>query len=236
MENAIPLGIAELVPLGDELAGLIEDLQPGIAAIGDKDPASLVHADAVRGPELTRSVASRAPLRDELPLFRVLDDAVVGTVAVGDEHLTGGIGHDTRRRSEMDLVVAGDSRFAQRHQHLAIRAELADDVPGFDAGFRRGGDRRFRRRVGHPDVGLSIDVHAVRPDEHPAAKAALGSAIFVEPVDRIERLELAVGIHAVETEPAAGAVRRGRNRTGLVASNQRPDAFAVNVDVQAVTA
>src|SRR5579871_5638645 len=70
-------------------------------------------------------------------------------------------------------------------------------------------------------------MHPVRPDEHLSAKAFDDIALGVELVDRVVRLEPAIRIHAVETEPAAP---RGRHRARLIAADKSPDALAVGVD------
>jgi len=43
---------AELLPPGGEAAVLLQDLDAVVAAIGDEQPALLVHRDVVRRPEL----------------------------------------------------------------------------------------------------------------------------------------------------------------------------------------
>src|SRR6266480_1866855 len=43
---------AELFPLGDEAAVLLEDLDAVVAAVGNEEPPLGVHGDIVRGPEL----------------------------------------------------------------------------------------------------------------------------------------------------------------------------------------
>ena len=82
------------------------------------------------------------------------------------------IGDDVGRVGQRVRRISPHARSAQRHQHLAIGTELDDDaslvvfsrkllelVGGRDA------------RVGHPHVSVSIDMDAVRPHEHAAAKA-----------------------------------------------------------------
>ena len=53
--------------------------------------------------------------------------------------------------------VAGDAGLAERHQHLAVRAELHDQP---------GPCRSCALAVGDPDVAVAVDVQAVREDEH----------------------------------------------------------------------
>ena len=128
----------------------------------------------------------------------------------------------------MILVVSGNSGFAERHQHFSVGTELADDVPGLHAGLGGRGHGVFGGRVRRPHIAVAVHMHPVRPNEHLGAKAFDDVALRIELVDRVVRLELAVGIHAVETEPTAPC---GRHRAGLVASDQGPDALSVDVDV-----
>ena len=82
--------------------------------------------------------------------------------------------------------------------------------------------------VGRPHIALAVDVQAVRPDEHLRAEAFDDVALGVELVDRVVRLERAVGVHAVDAEAAAAGKR---HRARLVAADEGPDALAVDVDV-----
>ena len=72
-------------------------------------------------------------------------------------------------------AAAGDARLAERHQHLAVRAEL-DDLLALC--------RPCCLRVGHPDVAVAVDVQAVRKHEQPCADALHGLAgREIEPVE-----------------------------------------------------
>src|SRR5262245_22313073 len=122
----------ELVPPRQIGPILIEDLDPRIRPVAHEQPAPLVHGNAVRDPELARTVSGLSPGLDELPILRILHDPDVREMAIGDENIAVGSGHDAGRGPEMVLIVAADPRLAERHQHLSIRAELAHDVPGLD--------------------------------------------------------------------------------------------------------
>ena len=107
----------------------------------------------------------------------------------------------------------------ERHQHLAFGTELDDDAALLV--FARKllelvGGRHAR--VGHPDVSVPIDMDAVRPHEHAAAKAPDLLARFIEMVDRI-------GL-------GAETARRGPRR----ATVGRPYGLAILVDGHAVGA
>src|SRR5688572_2722146 len=127
---------AELVPLIEKRAVLIEDLNPVIRTIGNEEPAFRVHRQRVRRVELAARRSPRAPLLDELAGSVVLDDArvAVSAVAVGDEDVTVRRGDHIGRLIEVHRVCAGHARHAETQQHFAIGAELHDVMT---AGWRR---------------------------------------------------------------------------------------------------
>jgi hypothetical protein len=68
--------------------------------------------------------------------------------------------------------ISSDARLPERHQDLAVRAEL-DDNASLVLFTRKLLEILGARGtcVGHPHIAVSIDVDAVRPHEHPAAEA-----------------------------------------------------------------
>jgi hypothetical protein len=126
------------------------------------------------------------------------------------------------------LVVAGDAGLAECHQQLPVGAELAYHMTGLDAGLGGGRDRCFGGGVGRPHVAFAINVQAVRPDEHLRAEALDHVALGVELVDRVVRLELAIGQHAIDAEATTAC---DRHRICLVAADEGPDALAIDVDM-----
>src|SRR5262249_33664826 len=56
----------DVAPDIQQLAGLVENLNADVVAIGDVEPALRVHTDRVRDRELARLAAELAPLLDEL--------------------------------------------------------------------------------------------------------------------------------------------------------------------------
>src|SRR5207245_6576320 len=77
---------AVLLPLFDEGAVLIEDLNPVVIAIADEQTAARIHREAVRLIELAGPGAKLAPFLDELAGLVELEDPVVaGAVALRDE-------------------------------------------------------------------------------------------------------------------------------------------------------
>ena len=126
-----------------------------------------------------------------LPSLRELRDArdgvgrrvrVLSAVAFGDEDVAVRRDDDVVRLGERLGRIAADAGLAERHQHLAVRAELDDLVADRlgrrrrrAAGASRGAAPRAGRgwlslAVGHPDVAVAVDVDAVREDHHPAPK------------------------------------------------------------------
>src|SRR5689334_964810 len=73
---------AELRPLGDELAVLVEYLDAVVRAVPDEQPALGIHRDRVRAIELARPRSLLAPGLDELAIFGELHDARIGVAAM----------------------------------------------------------------------------------------------------------------------------------------------------------
>src|SRR5216684_3796734 len=117
---------AELRPLVDEIAVLIEDLDTVVAAVAKEQPAARIHRQRVRAVDLAGRAALLAPGLDELAGLVELDDAGVGVaaVAVGNENVA--IGRDQRRGGRVEFVrtAARNAGLAERQQHLAVGAEL----------------------------------------------------------------------------------------------------------------
>ena len=60
---------AELTPFVEELAVLIEDLDPVVLAVADEQPAARIHRDRVRLADLAAAGALPAPLLDVLAVL-----------------------------------------------------------------------------------------------------------------------------------------------------------------------
>src|SRR5207253_1461528 len=165
---------------------------------------------------------------DELSILRKSHDASVGAVSVGDKDVTIGPGYDAGRRTKMFFIVSRHSGLAESHQNSSIRTELPNDVSCFDSRLCCGCDSVLARCIRRPYISFAIHVKAVRPDEHLRAEALDDVSLRVEFEDRVVRFEFAVGKHAIDSETAAA---RDRQRARLVTSDERPDAFAVGVDV-----
>src|SRR5258706_484107 len=96
-------------------------------------------------------------------------------MAVADKNVAIGRNHEAACAVKEALGVAGHTGFAERHQHLASRAELDDDsaltVPG--------------PIVRRPHIALVVDIEAVRLVEHIGAEATHKLAARIELLDRV---------------------------------------------------
>ncbi len=81
-------------------------------------------------------------------------------MAVGDINVAIGRDDDTARPVQKAGTIAGHSRLAKGHQHLALRAEFYDHVAL----------AVLRPLVGHPHIALVVDIEAVRLVEHVGAE------------------------------------------------------------------
>src|SRR5439155_1200645 len=108
---------------------LHEPPQRHLGGISRIDVALVVGRDRFRRAELARTFAVLAPSLDELAVLGELDDTVVGrpAVAVRDIDVAVRRDRDVARPVERVLAVARHARLADRHQDLAVRAELDSD-------------------------------------------------------------------------------------------------------------
>src|SRR2546427_12302202 len=117
---------AELLPLGDELAVLIEDLDAVVIAIADEEAFARIHRERVRLIEFTGRGAELAPLLDELAGLVELQDAVVArTVTLGHEDVAVGCHQHVVRLIEV-VGRRRAARFAEREEYFALWAELVN--------------------------------------------------------------------------------------------------------------
>ena len=153
---------AELRPCREVLALLIEELDAVVVAVGDEDAALHVDGDAVQRAELARRVAGLAPRLDELA---VLENFTRGCCrsARGRRRRRCRRSRRPRRSSASGSGArrCRHARFAERHQHLALRAELDDLVSGLHARFGRHRDAPASSRHRSP-IRCLRDRHAAR--------------------------------------------------------------------------
>src|SRR2546427_4373520 len=197
-----PARPAELLPLCEKFAILVEDLDAIVAAVADEDLSLRIDSDGMRRVELAGARAFPAPRFDERPILRELHDARVGVPAmpIGDESIAVRSRHDVARPIERVRPVAGNPGLAERHQHLSFRVELEYLVAL----------AVFAGRVSRPDVAVPVDVETMRLIEYALAEHLQ---------DLARRIELDDG-------------REVRSLTsGSAAPLERPDiAVAVNID------
>ena len=106
-----------MLPFGDELAVLVQDLHAVVVAIADEEPAARVHRERVRLIELAGTGAELPEALDQLAGFVELQDARVRArrrgVPFGDEDVA------VRRDEHVVWLIeiigrAGAAGFAQR--------------------------------------------------------------------------------------------------------------------------
>src|SRR5262249_14953847 len=104
-----------------------------------------------------------APGLDELAVLGILHDAIVGAGAmtVGDVDVAIGRNRNIGGAAEIARLIAGHAGLADRHQHLAVRAELD-----------RGATLAVARPlVGCPHIAVAVYAEAVREIEQVGAEA-----------------------------------------------------------------
>src|ERR1035438_4684321 len=106
---------------------LVEDLDSIVGPVAHKEPAARIDRDRVRREELARTIALFAPGLDKLAVLRKLGDPVIALqMPFGDEDIAIGRDRDIGGLIEKARRIASNPCFTQRHQDLAIRAELED--------------------------------------------------------------------------------------------------------------
>src|SRR2546426_2483063 len=161
---------AELLPFFEKFSVLVEDLDPIVAPIANKQPAAGIHGQGVRRIELAWGVALLAPRFNELAILRELQNTCVRipAMAVRDKDIAIWCDQDGGRLIERVGTITGDSCLAERHQDLAVRAELENLVTlSVSPGILPVGSFSVR----HPDVSFPVHMDPMRTDEHPRTKA-----------------------------------------------------------------
>ena len=177
----------------DELALLRQDLDAMVVAVGDDQPALGIELERVRRPELARSCSGLADDPEKLPVpveHRDAPDQIgsrhVGVALRDVDVAIRRVGHDVGRIGQGFGRISPHARFPERHQDLAFGTELDDHASLVAFSGKLLELLRARRsRVRHPHISISIDMDAVRPHEHPAAKAPDLLPRLIEMVDRV---------------------------------------------------
>ena len=176
---------AELFPGGKLLAGLAEDQNPVVAAVGDKKPALIVEGQGMGSLELTVAAAFAAPGIDEFSGGREMHDAgdVTGggvgrhaAVTIGHEDVAIGRDGDIAGLIQVIGAAAGLARRADHQQHLAVLIHLGD---GLAFGAILAG-----QAIADIKVALLVDGESVRPDKQARAdgleRLAGGKVEFID--------------------------------------------------------
>ena len=140
-----------------------EDLDAAVVAIANVDVSGSVGSNRMRQVHLTRLAPARTDRRRDEPAVLVVIDRAVVVVAIGDEDVALGVGHDIagpiegvrmRRRYRRDRRSEAFERLVPPAQdHFRPRRTR---IP-FDDGVRTLVDR--------PDEVLRVDIHAMRHRE-----------------------------------------------------------------------
>ena len=177
-----------------------------VVAVGHDQPSLRVELHCVRRPEFARPRAGAADDPEEIPRaveYRNAPDQIgIRDVRVALRHVdvtVPQVRHDVGRVGQRVGRIASDARRPQCHQHVAVRAELDDhtSLVAF-SGKRLKLVGACRSCVGHPHVAVSIDMDAMRPDEHPRPEAS----------DLLSRLVEQVNGVRVGTDASRGRARR----------------------------
>src|SRR5262245_35314504 len=116
----------ELLPLFEKFSILIEDLDPIVPPVTNKQTAARIHGQGVGHIELARAESFLSPGFDELAILRKLQNAgvCISPVSVPDKDISIRRDQDSGRLIECVRAVSSDSGLAERHQDLAVRTEL----------------------------------------------------------------------------------------------------------------
>src|SRR5438552_13166816 len=144
-----PAWPSELFPGAEKLSILIEDRDPAVAAVGDKESPLTVEGKHVRALEFSVARDQIAEGLDELSVLVVLHNARIADtwrVAFGDEGVTVRRKSDSRRPVERIRPRAALARLAQSHQNSSVRRHFKDLIAfAF-----------FRVAVNRPDIAFRI--------------------------------------------------------------------------------
>src|SRR5215467_9977599 len=219
--------LAKLIPGGDEIAVLVENLDTAVEAIGNVDATQrTAKGDIVRVIEIAGCRSFVTPGLNEAAILGEFEDpAVIGGIAamaIGNKNIAIGRNRHAGWPIEGIRAAPADAHLAKHHQHLAVLVELENLLSKNDA-------RRIARRhakysllvidIADPQIALMVDGEPVRIDEHAAAEA------LEEPAGWIKLQDRRIGIAATETGGDAG-------RHGVEAAMEDPN-IAIAVDMHA---
>src|SRR5690242_538788 len=154
---------AELRPLIEQFAVLVENLDAVVLPVADEQPPLRIHRDRVGNVELAARGALFAPGLDELPLLGEFHDTrgAIAAVSVGDKDVAVRSDDDRGWCIELIRTTACDAGLAEPYQKLPFRTELQHLLAFATAA----------NAVRHPDIAFTIDMKAVRENEQPLPEA-----------------------------------------------------------------
>ena len=167
-----------MFPGGDELALLVEHLNPIVLAVGDVDPtAGTTDKDIVGLIEISGRGSLPSPGLDEVAILRKLYHSpgagLIRIVTIGHEDVTIGCHRHAGWPIEPIRTGSGHALLAKHHQHLAVGAQLQDflahDGSGRISG-RHPEDCLLVVDVSYPQVPISVDREAVGIGKQSRAK------------------------------------------------------------------
>ena len=144
--------LAKLMPSGDEIAVLVENLDTAVEAIGNVDAAErTANEDIVRVIEIAGCRSFVTPGLDEAAILGEFDDAGavrgIAAMAIGNKNIAIRRDRHAGRPIEGIRTARADAHLAEHHQHLAVLAELESLLSEDDA-------RGIAHR--HPEYGLFV--------------------------------------------------------------------------------
>src|SRR5262245_37633129 len=231
--------LAKLMPSGNEIAVLVENLDTTVETIGNVDATQrTTNGDIVRVIEVAGRRSFVTPGFDEAAILGELDDASVvrgiAAMAIGNKNIAIRRNRYSGRPIESICALPADAHLAKHHQHFAVLVELENFLSKNDA-------RRVARwhaeyglliiDVADPQVALTVQREPVRIDKHAATKALEQLTGWIKLQDR------RIGVAATETGGDAGrhCVEAAMEDPNVaVAVDMHPDDFTPTAPVHAL--
>ncbi len=210
-----PAGPAELGPLREEVAFLVENQDPVVAAVSHEQPAPGIHRERVRlvHPAVSSTLGPEGFEQASVPAE--LENPRVGCrgrgMPLGDEDAAiRGHQHVVRLVEKLGFPGAADP--AEGEEERAVRTELEDLVALAGGVSLLGGPGAGA--VGDPHVPIAVDEDAVGGKDQPGTEALHQRSGRIELEDRIEvRSGATVGTAALG-DPDAPAILVDLDRAG----------------------
>src|SRR5712672_3503699 len=219
--------LAKLMPGGDEIAVLIENLDATVATIGNIDtPERAANKNVVRIIEIAGSRSFMSPGLDEPAVLGKFNDTaiirLIRRMAIGDKNIAIGRHRDTGRTIESIRAAAADAHLAKHHQNPAVLVELEDFLTKHDASgiaCRHAEHGVAVINIADPQIAVPVYSKAVRIAKHAGAEG------LEQLAGGIKLQDWWIGLAATNAGGAAG-------RHGVETAMENPD-VAVAMDMHA---